>query len=125
MGEQLQSQVEPDHAEATSRGDVRRYACTRWGGTSATATVRVGATDRSRGLERFLTDRCFYNAIRVGGLSRSDAWHSPWELARAEVLHAADGLIAAAGLPAPDDPPAGIYAAETRTVIGAIRRITG
>ena len=107
------------------RGDVRAYACTRWGGASTTATVRVGPRIQAGGLERFLTDRwTFYNATR-SGLSRSDASHPPWELARAEVLHAADGLIAATGLPAPDGPPLALYSAGTSAVIGATRRVTG
>jgi uncharacterized protein YqjF (DUF2071 family) len=109
-----------------ARGDVRAYACTRWGGASTTAMVRVGPRIEGDGLERFLTDRwTFYNATRGGGLSRSDASHPPWELARAEVLHAADGLIEAAGLPAPGEPPLALYSAGTTAAIGATRPVRG
>jgi uncharacterized protein YqjF (DUF2071 family) len=107
-------------------GDVRAYSCTRWGGASTTAAVRVGPRIEAGGLERFVTDRfTFYNTTRGGGLSRSDASHPPWELARAEVLHAADGLIAATGLPAPDGPPLALYSAGTRAAIGATRQLRG
>jgi len=46
------------------------------------------------------------------------AWHDPWPLHRGELLDLNDGLVAAAGLPAPSGPPLAHYSPGVDVRIG-------
>ncbi|OWY58944.1 hypothetical protein B7486_77240 [cyanobacterium TDX16] len=56
-------------------------------------------------LDHFLTARWGLFSSPPWGLRHAPAWHDPWPLRRAEVLHVDHGLLAAAGLPAPPEAP--------------------
>ncbi|MDX2378669.1 MAG: DUF2071 domain-containing protein [Acidimicrobiia bacterium] len=69
--------------------------------------VKTGAAvDPDDELIRFLTDRWgLISSTRRGGLRYAAVDHPAWSLHAAEVVHLADGLVAAAGLPAPHATP--------------------
>lgn len=74
--------------------------------------------------EHFLTERYWlYAAASKGRLFRGRVRHDPWPLRRATLLSLQDGLVAAAGLPAPGDQPI-VHAAEEIAVDAwAIERV--
>jgi hypothetical protein len=83
----------------------------RWPGPrGATSELRVRVGDVYRpdelgSLDHFLTARWGLFSSPPWGLRHAPAWHEPWPLRRAEVLDLDDGLLAAAGLPPPPEPP--------------------
>jgi len=97
------------------RGDTVTYTCRRHG--RARVPSRVGieigpAFDPGElgDLDHFLTAR--WRLFSVTGSRRrparhrsARAEHAPWPLRRARVRELDDGLVAAAGLPRPSDPP--------------------
>lgn len=110
-------------------GDEILYQCRRrWPGpTPATSSVRVRIGDRFTTSEltpfdHFLTARWRLYADR-GRLSSALAEHDPWELRHAEVLDCDDGLVAAAGLPAPSGPPVAHWSEGTEVRIGFPARL--
>ncbi|MEU8818904.1 DUF2071 domain-containing protein [Actinoplanes sp. NPDC048796] len=91
----------------TREGDHVTYSTRRrWGARAGSdMTIRVGSpvTDPTP-LELFLTARWGLHT-RARYLSNE---HPPWPLHRASVVSLADGLVAAAGLPAPAGPPVSV-----------------
>ncbi|MDG4764021.1 DUF2071 domain-containing protein [Solwaraspora sp. WMMD406] len=91
-------------------GDTRTYRSRRrWPGPSGAPTriaVRVGSPiAEPTALEHFLTARWGLHTRFHGRTHYLPNVHPRWPLHRAELLDLDDGLITAAGLPAPDGPP--------------------
>jgi uncharacterized protein YqjF (DUF2071 family) len=108
-------------------GDELRYDCRRrWPGPARShAVVRVGEryTPSELGpLDHFLTARwiLFSRSRRHHRLAR--AAHAPWVLHHATVLEVSDGLLEAAGLPAPVGPPLAHYSPGVQVKIGRPER---
>ena len=106
-------------------GDVVRYSVDRHqppgAGTRASLRCawRAGAP-RPRSapgeLAHFLTERhVLYTLDRRGRVRRGRIWHPPWSLREAELLELEDGLVPAAGITVPDEPPV-LYHADEQTV---------
>lgn len=111
-----------------SRGDIVRYDCRRrWpaGGATSSVTVKVGASYNAEELTEFdhrLTARWVLFS-RAGNHHRyARAWHAPWPLRRAQALAVDDGLVQAAGLPAPAGEPLVHYSPGVAVRIGAPQR---
>lgn len=100
--------------------DTRR----RWPGPRGAASrVRVQVGDRLTASEltefdHYLTARWRLYSARRNGLRCALAQHQPWRLHRARVLEVDDGLIAAAGLPAPRGEPIAHWSPGTEVRIG-------
>lgn len=91
--------------------DRVRYQSRRRPGTAAArsrALVEVGtAFDQGElgALDHFLTARFRLYTMIAGRGAAADAEHPSWPLVRARLLDLEDDLVAAAGLPPPDQPP--------------------
>jgi uncharacterized protein len=68
-------------------------------------TYRVGEAMDKGPLEAFLVERYVLYVERKGRLQRAQVSHLPYPLRGAEVVEVQDGLMSAAGLPAPDGGP--------------------
>jgi uncharacterized protein YqjF (DUF2071 family) len=95
------------------RGDVTTYtARRRWPrprGVTSRFAVRTGTPIAEPSpLEHFLTARWGLHSGWLGRTRYTPTVHPPWSLYRAELVELADGLVTAAGLPAPDGPPASV-----------------
>ncbi|WP_306214935.1 YqjF family protein [Actinoplanes sp. RD1] len=103
-------------------GDVVRYTCRRRpSGPSSDFSVRVGAPlpDPSA-LEHFLTARWGLHTRAWGRTVHLPNEHPRWPLHRAELVDLRDGLVEAAGLPAPVRPPDSVlYSPGVPVVFGA------
>jgi uncharacterized protein YqjF (DUF2071 family) len=94
-------------------GDLLRYSSRRRLSRPRPAanqmTVRVGApvTDPTP-LEHFVTARWGLHTQAWGRTLHLPNQHPRWPLHRASLEHLDDSLITAAGLPAPDGPPASV-----------------
>jgi uncharacterized protein YqjF (DUF2071 family) len=106
-------------------GDLLRYSSRRRLSRPRPATnqmtVRVGAalTDPTP-LEHFVTARWGLHTHAWGRTLHLPNEHPRWPLHRASLEHLDDSLITAAGLPAPDGPPASVlYSPGVRVVFGA------
>lgn len=86
--------------------------------------VRTGATvDPDDELVRFLTDRWgLISSTRRGQLRYAAVDHSAWSLHRADVVHLADGLVAAAGLPIPHSAPCVMWSPGVDVRVGRPQR---
>jgi uncharacterized protein YqjF (DUF2071 family) len=96
------------HLRLSRIGEERWYECRRrWPGPrGASSSVRIVVGERLASgelsaLDHFLTARWALYSAPVTGLRRAAAWHDPWPLHRATAVSVRDGLVAAAGLPAP------------------------
>lgn len=94
-------------------GDTLTYRCRRrWPGPRGAASrmsVRVGAPiTEPTPLEHFLTARWGLHERVYGRTRYLPNDHPRWPLHRAELLDLDDGLLVAAGLPAPDGPPVSV-----------------
>jgi hypothetical protein len=116
------------------RGPEIAYGCSRrWPGPGAVSRVRVRIgelirPDQVSDRDHFLTAR--WILFSVSGHSVSDhsesgrrerlarACHSPWPLHRAQARLVDDGLITAAGLPAPRGEPLALYSPGVDVRIG-------
>lgn len=89
--------------------------------------VRTGAAvDPDDQLVRFLTDRWgLISSTRRGGLRYAAVDHPAWSLHSAEVVHLADGLVAAAGLPAPHAAPHAMWSPGVDVRVGRPQRAAG
>jgi len=79
---------------------------------------------RTRAVPVVLPHACFRLFSPAGrrGAGRprtARAWHDPWPLHRGELLDLNDGLVAAAGLPAPSGPPLAHYSPGVDVRIGS------
>lgn len=91
-------------------GEERRYQTTRRGAPQAALSAhwRVGAPlgeSAPDTLEHFLLERYLLFAQRGGRILRGQVYHTPYPAHAAALLALEEGLIAAAGLPAPQGPP--------------------
>jgi uncharacterized protein YqjF (DUF2071 family) len=99
------------HQRVVGTGSFRTYTTRRrWPGPRARseAVVEIGAPlglDEVSPLEHWLTARWRLYSSTPRGLRVALADHPRWDLQRAECRHLDDGLVAAAGLPAPEGPP--------------------
>jgi len=108
------------------------YSCRRRlpGPLPAASQVRihVGAPYQNAGLgdrDHFLTARWVLFSVLAGRQFFARAEHPPWPLHRAEALTVDDGLVAAAGLPAPRDEPLVHYSPGVDVRIGRPERYRG
>jgi uncharacterized protein len=113
----------------TGPGDEISYRCRRrFGGPLAPASdvrVRVGepyADGEPGERDHFLTARWILFSVSGNRRRFARACHDPWPLHHAEALGVQDGLIAAAGLPAPDGPPLVHYSPGVDVTIGRPER---
>jgi uncharacterized protein YqjF (DUF2071 family) len=110
-------------------GDRVTYTCRRrWPGPgpSSAVTVRIGApyaADELGDRDHWMTARWRLYSRRRVGLRSALAEHEVWPLHRAEVVHLDDGLVAAAGLPAPEGPPVVHWSPGVHVRIGVPRRL--
>lgn len=91
-------------------GDVVTYTCRRRG-NGPTSRIRVlpGAPIAEPSeLEHFLTARWGLHVSWRGRTIYLPNEHPPWPLHRAELLDIDDGLLAAAGVPRPAEPPVSV-----------------
>lgn len=93
-------------------GDTWSYrARRRWPGprgASSSVGVEVGeplGPEEVGLLDRFLTARWSLYSSHPHGLSGASAYHAPWPLHRARLLHIDDALVPASGLPPPEWEP--------------------
>jgi uncharacterized protein len=90
--------------------------------------VRVGAPYEPaelRDRDHFLTARWVLFSVLAGRQFFARAEHAPWPLYRAEPVSVNDGLIAAAGLPAPRGEPLVHYSPGVDVRIGRPERYRG
>ncbi|MGN6793074.1 MAG: YqjF family protein [Streptosporangiaceae bacterium] len=106
-------------------GDRVSYRCRRKlpGPRSATSAVSIDIGDRYQDHElgardHFLTARWILFTTLRSRPTLARASHQPWPLHRARVRELDDRLIAAAGLPAPQDPPLVHYSPGVDVAIG-------
>ncbi|GGM25494.1 MULTISPECIES: YqjF family protein [Micromonospora] len=111
-------------------GDICTYRCRRrWPGPAGAASrmvVRVGdpIADPTP-LEHFLTARWGLHTRAYGRTLHLPNWHPRWPLHRAELLHLDDGLVAAAGLPAPAAAPVSVLYAPGVPVVFGLPTVAG
>lgn len=115
-----------DHLR-TDRG-FATHVDRRWPRSSAGAASRIsvrrlpGEVDTP--LAHFLTDRWrLFSRGPRGSIREARVDHPPWPLHRAEAIAIDDGLIAAAGLPAPDGEPHAMWSPGVDVRIGRPRRL--
>jgi uncharacterized protein len=108
-------------------GDLLQYDCRRrWPGPAKShAVIQVGeryAPSDLGPLDHFLTARwiLFSRSRRYHRFAR--AAHAPWALYRATAVEVDDGLLQAAGLPAPEGPPLVHYSPGVQVRIGRPER---
>ncbi len=90
--------------------------------------IRVGAPYQTAELgdrDHFLTARWVLFSVLAGRQFFARAQHPPWPLHRAEALTVDDGLVAAAGLPAPRGEPLVHYSPGVDVRIGRPERYRG
>nr|WP_106410237.1 MULTISPECIES: DUF2071 domain-containing protein [Pseudofrankia] len=107
-------------------GGTTTYTCRRrWPGPRGAASrvvVRPGRRIPDAELsarDHFLTARFrLFSPVRSGPPRSARAWHRPWPLHRVDLLDLDDGLVTAAGLPAPSGPPLAHYSPGVDVRIG-------
>lgn len=111
-------------------GPVMTYRSTRrWPQPAPVASqvaVEVGAPfgpDELGDLDHWLTARWRLYSSEPSGLRTAKAWHAPWPLHKANLLHLDDELITAAGLPAPVGDPLLHWSPGVEVRIGARHRL--
>lgn len=104
-----------------------RYESRRRGADDAAGcklTVELGDAVRADDLDVFLTARWgLLTATKAGRVRYTPVEHDPWPLQRATVSHLDDTLVAAAGLPAPQDRMIVRYSPGVDVRIGLPRRV--
>ena len=107
------------------RGPEIAYGCSRrWPGPGAVSRVRVRIGELIRpgqisDRDHFLTARWILFSVLPGcGERLARACHPPWPLHRAQARLVDDGLITAAGLPAPRGEPLALYSPGVDVRIG-------
>ena len=111
------------------RGSQIAYGCRRlWPGprpVTSRVRVEVGEPFAAAGLgerDHFLTARWMLFSASGGRQRYARAFHDPWPLHRARVIHCEDGLVVAAGLPAPRGEPLAHYSPGVDVRIGLPER---
>jgi uncharacterized protein len=100
-------------------GDVVTYTTRRrLSGARSLVRVRVGAAAAADPLDDFLTARWGLHSRWYGGTAFAPVAHERWPLRTAELLELDDGLVVAAGLPAPVGPPRVLHSAQVDVRIG-------
>jgi uncharacterized protein YqjF (DUF2071 family) len=97
----------------------RRLPGPRW--ATSGASIEIGDRYQPHELQardHFLTARWILFAIFDGRPTMARAWHQPWPLHRAKVRELDDRLVAAAGLPTPQDEPLVHYSPGVDVAIG-------
>jgi len=98
----------------------------RRGGGASSLTVEAGDAVRADPLDVFLTSRWrLFTADRSGRVRTTPVEHDPWPLQRATVHELDDSLVAAAGLPEPQDRMVVRYSPGVDVRIGLPRRVAG
>jgi len=113
-----------------SEGNHRiAYRCRRrWPGplgASSQVTVDIGGRldpDEISDRDHFLTARWILFSVSGPRYRLARACHEPWPLHRAEAVSVDDGLIQAAGLPAPEGKPLVLYSPGVDVAIGPPER---
>ena len=101
------------------RGDEVTYATQRRLGTAASRmTVRIGDPIAAEPLDDFLTARWGLHNRWYGRTTYVSITHQPWPLRSAELLELDDGLVVAAGLPAPIGAPRVLYSEGVEVRLG-------
>lgn len=114
----------------TREGEARVYETTRRApgapGLSARFTPGTALGPSAPGtLEHFFLERYYLFAQRSGALWRGQVHHPPYPAQRVDVHELQEDLIAAAGLPAPAEPPAfAHYAAGVDVEVFALERVS-
>jgi uncharacterized protein len=114
------SQMTIDHSGSTITYRSRR----RWpqpSGVRSEAVVEIGEPfrpDELTDLDHFLTARFALFSAPRSGLRHALAAHDPWPLHRANAVRVDDELVAAAGLPRPEDAPLVHYSPSVEVRIG-------
>jgi uncharacterized protein YqjF (DUF2071 family) len=106
----------------------RRYASRRLVPGSIVSSVRIigsAETVRQTELDRFLTARFRLYATGPLGPFVVPVEHAPWRLFHAGATDLRDGLVAAAGLPTPADPPLAYRGADVSVRVGLPSRLGG
>jgi uncharacterized protein YqjF (DUF2071 family) len=116
----------------TRAGDVVTYQCERRragrDGVHASSAVAVRIGERYRPdelgpLDHFLSARWRLYSRWHGMVLGAHARHEPWPLQRAEVLHLADDLVVADGLPRPTGDPIVHYSESVSVRVGPPYRV--
>ena len=103
-----------------------RYRCSRTGTPAAASDLLVETGDAVRAdpLDVFLTSRWgLFTAPRPDRVRYTPVEHDPWPLQQATVHELDDTLVAAAGLPAPQDRMIARYSPGVDVRIGLPRRV--
>jgi uncharacterized protein YqjF (DUF2071 family) len=88
------------------QGDQLTYSARRrLSGVTSRFSVRIGAATKADPLDDFLTARWGLHSRWYGTTAYVPITHQPWPLRTAELLELDDGLVQAAGLPAPVGAP--------------------
>jgi len=90
-------------------------------GATSTVSIKIGERyqpDELAPLDHFLTARWILFTVFGSRPTMARAWHEPWPLHRAQVRQLDDRLVAAAGLPAPQDDPLVHYSPGVDVAIG-------
>ncbi len=96
--------------ERARQGDVVRYQTVRKGQPKAQLKVEyrlgemLGASTPGT-LEHFLLERYLLFTRRGKEILRGQVYHTPYPAQRAELISLEEGLVQAAGMPAPEGPP--------------------
>jgi uncharacterized protein YqjF (DUF2071 family) len=108
-----------------ARGEQITYTCRRRlpGPRTAVSRVRISIGDQLSPddldqRDHFLTARWILFSVSGRRHRLARAWHQPWPLHRARAEIVEDRLIAAAGLPQPQDPPLVHYSPGVDVAIG-------
>ena len=110
-------------------GDRVAYSCSRrWPGAAAHSRVVIEHGEAFEPgeltlLDHFLTARWVLFGGANGPHLFARAWHQPWPLRRASVLACEDGLVQAAGLPAPAGEPLVHYSPGVDVRVGRPERV--
>lgn len=113
-------------------GDTVSYSCRRRvpgpRGVTSEVSVGVGSSFQPGELterDHFLSARWRLYSSMFGRVFAARAVHEVWPLQRATVLRCDDGLLVAAGLPAPAEPPLVAYSERVDVNTSVLRRVRG
>lgn len=115
--------------DVSSEAQRISYACRRrWPGPAGTSSrIEIGIREQLSPAEiserdHFLTARWILFSVSGSRHRFARACHEPWPLHRAEAVSVDDGLIQAAGLPAPAGAPLVLYSPGVDVTIGPPER---